>query len=988
MGLEFSIGQRWVSDTEPELGLGIVEQVDQRTVQIRFLSNNTARNYMIQNAPLTRAYFKSGDIVVDMDNNRYLVNSHEMSENLLLYRTRSLPSSEQSANPNGDAELSAHESDAAIPKSDGKILLETRLSPFLTFQSARDRLFSGQIDKNEFFNLRHDLCQSFSKIKQSDVFGLLGARTALIPHQYHIANQVASRHAPRVLLADEVGLGKTIEAGLIIHQQLIKDLAKRVLILVPETLQHQWLVELMRRFNLQFSLYDEDRCASYSDNPFENSQLVICSLDWLANSNARGEQALACEWDLLIVDEAHHLTAAVEGDAPELANKYSLVEELAYKIPGLLLLTGTPQQLGVESHFERLKLLDPLRFNDLQQFLDGERDFSSVAKLIAALIDADRPSPELEDQFQQFLQQIPQDQKQKWQSVFADQENFCTLKNELVEELIDLHGTGRVLFRNTRASITGFPQRKLCAIPLPLPEAYACARNTDDEYDILCPERLYQDEKQDIDADWWTLDPRFQWLADYVNQHHKEKILIICHHARTVINIEKAFRTLHGTPVALFHEGMNIIERDRAAAYFSDFENGARVLVCSEIGSEGRNFQFCHHLVLFDLPACPDLLEQRIGRLDRIGQKHDIIISVPYFQHHGQELIFNWYQHSLNCFENLSASAQLVHDFYNSELNALLFAGQDLQLSSASVQDLLQQGQNKTVELNKNIEAGRDRILEINSSGQFNNNDIVAQIRQQEDATILQNLFNQLVDIYGLHSDLLNPQTLIVKASDEMLVEQFPGISEEGVTLSFDREQALTREEWQFGSWDHPIIRNSFEMFLQDHNGSASVALYQNRNLPSGTMLLEFLYIVDAPASVGNQLSRFLPEQHIRLLCTPKGVDLSDKISFAALSKALENIDKAQAKSLIEVKADDIRKGLIQSETLAEAKIEDIKNTALDKVTQYFDHEINRLESLKHKQAPVRQSEIDYFIDQKDLLSNLIAQASGRLDAVRVIFIS
>ena len=98
-----------------------------------------------------------------------------------------------------------------------------------------------------------------------------------------------------------------------------------------------------------------------------------------------------------------------------------------------------------------------------------------------------------------------------------------------------------------------------------------------------------------------------------------------------------------GIRCAAFYEGLSIIERDRAAAYFADTEGGAQVLVCSEIGSEGRNFQFAHHLVLFDLPLNPDLLEQRIGRLDRIGQTEIINIHVPYLEQSAQAVLFNWF---------------------------------------------------------------------------------------------------------------------------------------------------------------------------------------------------------------------------------------------------------------------------------------------------------------------------------------------------------
>ncbi|MDG4869085.1 SNF2-related protein, partial [Guyparkeria sp. 1SP6A2] len=118
------------------------------------------------------------------------------------------------------------------------------------------------------------------------------------------------RYAPRVLLADEVGLGKTIEAGMIIHQQVLSGRAERILIVVPETLQHQWLVEMLRRFNLRFSLFDDERYAEAqhdADNPFETEQLVICSLDFVRRSKQRLEHLCDAEWDLMVVDEAHHL---------------------------------------------------------------------------------------------------------------------------------------------------------------------------------------------------------------------------------------------------------------------------------------------------------------------------------------------------------------------------------------------------------------------------------------------------------------------------------------------------------------------------------------------------------------------------------------------------------------------------------------------------------------------------------------------------------
>ena len=106
-----------------------------------------------------------------------------------------------------------------------------------------------------------------------------------------------------------------------------------------------------------------------------------------------------------------------------------------------------------------------------------------------------------------------------------------------------------------------------------------------------------------------------------------------------------------------------MLQRDRNAAWFAE-EDGARLLICSEIGSEGRNFQFAHHLVLFDLPLNPELLEQRIGRLDRIGQQEEIHLHVPYLTRSPQEVLCRWYHEGLNAFEcNLEGGNELLHQF-------------------------------------------------------------------------------------------------------------------------------------------------------------------------------------------------------------------------------------------------------------------------------------------------------------------------------------
>ena len=355
-------GQRWISDAELQMGLGTVISTDDRTVTVLFLASNETRLYAQQTAPLTRVRFTQGDRVPSHEGWELIVDSVIEDAGLIVYIGKK-----------------ADGSPAELPESE--------LDNFIQLNRPVDRLFTGQIDKDKWFELRYETRLHSQRNSNSDLTGLIGARTSLIPHQMYIAHEVANRYSPRILLADEVGLGKTIEAGLILHHQLQTERAQRVLIVVPETLVHQWLVEMLRRFNLHFSVFDERRCQSIEgkdeedeaygeveyENPFLTEQLVICHLDFFLENPNRHQQALDAGWDLLIIDEAHHLQWSETDVSPE----YACVEQLAQKTSGVLLLTATPEQLGKESHFARLRLLDPNRFPDLQTFLDEENNHNS-----------------------------------------------------------------------------------------------------------------------------------------------------------------------------------------------------------------------------------------------------------------------------------------------------------------------------------------------------------------------------------------------------------------------------------------------------------------------------------------------------------------------------------------------------------------------------------------------------------------------------------
>ncbi|MFI3181400.1 MAG: SNF2-related protein, partial [Methylococcales bacterium] len=222
----FIAGQRWISNTESELGLGLILEVNFNRVSVLFLACDEKRIYAVDNAPLTRVQFATGDHIESVDDEKLIVLKVIENEGILTY-------------------VCENEHNKTIE------LEEMDLNHHSQFNKPQERLFTGQTDPNAWFSLRYETWQRLQQHAQSPVKGLLGVRAALIPHQIFIAHEAANRAAPRIMLADEVGLGKTIEAGLIIHHRLINGLSKRVLIIVPESLLHQWLVEMLRRFNLK-----------------------------------------------------------------------------------------------------------------------------------------------------------------------------------------------------------------------------------------------------------------------------------------------------------------------------------------------------------------------------------------------------------------------------------------------------------------------------------------------------------------------------------------------------------------------------------------------------------------------------------------------------------------------------------------------------------------------------------------------------------------
>ena len=903
--MEFCPGQRWISESQPEKGLGLILKNNEETVTVMFPAVDETLTYASKSAPLRRVIFDIGDTIELQDGSNLIVDKVTESEGIVAY------------------------------VADGRQVNESELSDRIGFHQPDARLLGGRVNSSRKFELRQRTLEAKSRMRSQKERGIMGARIDLLPHQMYIANEVGLRHAPRVLLADEVGLGKTIEACLIMHRQIVLGKISRALVLVPEPLVHQWFIELLRRFSLQFAIFDEERCASIESggdedavvleeesneniNPFLDDQLVLASVGLLADDERRASQALEAGWDMLIVDEAHHL----EWSQEQVSKEYEVVEKLASQIPSLLLLTGTPGQLSPEGHFARLRLLEPERFSDLNKFLEDSAEAAEVSALVKKITD------------QEVLQKEEIKKLDSWIGGEVPEK-----PEELLEKILDLHGTGRLMFRNRRANLGGFPEREA----------------------LLCPLNPSEDN-----------DPRIDWLVDLLNLLEDEKVLIICRTIEDVENLNEAILEKIRIKTTLFHEGLELIKRDRSAAYFSE-EDGARVLISSEIGSEGRNFQFASNLVLYDLPETPALLEQRIGRLDRIGQSNTVKIYVPFVEGTEHASLAYWYDQGLDAFETpIEGGSKLLAQF-GDEMRKIESS------DKAGWDKIITKTKKAKIELDEHLEKGRDRLLEISSFNPQLSKIIVSAIEEIDDDTQLEGIMIDLFDQFGIAVEELGDHCYYIKPDTVFAGDAFPGMREIGMSITFDRTTAMSNEQMSFITWDHPLVSTCLDLMLDGEQGSSSFGQIPGTAAEAG-LVAECVFLLETvcPDSLG--ADRFLAPTPLKAVVSHSGDNLGDKFDDSRIKEGNRKWLKAKIeilKRMVPVMVD-------SAEKITEKEASKLRRSALKKMEKSLDDSIDRLERLKRLGHPIREVEIKSAQDEKEALKRHLSKSRLRLDSIRL----
>ena len=916
----FKPGQRWLVESEPELGLGLLVEADERSVQLVFPASGEVRRYAADARVLKRVRFRVEDRVQGRSTQPFRVEEVIEDKGLLVYR------------------------------GEGCEVQESDLDDVISFSTPDARLAGGLVDDSVVFDLRRDTLKVREELLRSPVHGLMGGRVELLPHQFFIAREVTSRAAPRVLLSDEVGLGKTIEAGLIIHRLLRTGRAARVLLLVPEPLVHQWFVEMMRRFNLWFSIFDEERCRSIEaedpdENPFLNDQWVLSSLSFLSGNLLRGAQAAAAGWDIVVVDEAHHLAWSEHEPGPE----YRVVEAVAKDVPSLILVTATPEQLGEDGHFARLRLLDPERYSSLEAYHREATEYRDVVRIVHHIESGAPLSPADADWLLRHLEDLVIGEL----NASADAGHDEATREHVIRGLVDRHGPGRVIFRNTRSAVRGFPARRAHLVPLDAMRATGVRA---------------------------IADPKIAWVAKFLRSDRQRKVLLICRTGKMVRHLFEEIQGVVSAGLAQFHEDLSLVERDRQAAWFAE-PDGAQTLICSEIGGEGRNFQFAHHLILYDLPLDPERLEQRIGRLDRIGQRKMIHLHVPYMLGSGEEILARWYHEGLNAFECSLPGGHIFFEEFSVEVAGRMEATQsgDHDL----LDSLIERTRARRSEVFEELETGRDRLIERSSNRPEIAKHILDRVRIYDESDSLDRFMLRLFDHFGIEVEEMSHRTFLLTPGN-LFTEAFPSIPREGTTVTSDRRNALQRDDLEFLSWDHPMVAGGMDLLLGSEHGNSAFAL-----LPSESerdVMLEALFVLEVVAPPRLHVERFLPPTPVRVLVSERHGEVTEQISEADLSASTTDGQYTRMLADTDLARQAVSRLLGDCWSAAEGQVAVRTQAAMDRMKESMGGEVDRMQSLRRINDNVREEEVRILQEEVQFLLDAIEGARLRLDALRLVW--
>ncbi|MFW9969546.1 MAG: SNF2-related protein [Candidatus Odinarchaeota archaeon] len=799
----------------------------------------------------------------------------------------------------------------------------------------------------------------YSYYKSYQIKCITNSRLTLMPHQINVTHRLAEEFFPRIILADEVGLGKTIEAGIYIKEMIARDLAERILIIVPASLVKQWAFEMSNKFNLEFTIYDGKKIKELKSkgtykhldllqNPFYYDNLIICSLQFARNRNYI-ELLSRISWDIVIFDEAHHLRRylinAMTGNFRETLN-YELAKKLSLNSESMLLLTATPLQLHSFELFSLIELIQPEVFENFSDFEHFRKNMPFINLLITNLNNIDKLNNFEVKNTIKLLKDLKYIDKNKSLNQILSEIKDDSFKLRLLKRIEEDHTLSKFLIRNRKKNVfseellnkrivktimvnptseeleiyneirlylakiynssiskentgigfiittlqkllTSSKQAFLKSIERRLdqldrykdifidtdiikqgdPDFYEAEledlfldteifdvinsefieEKKEDVIDLLNQEKILKEYYNKLSAlPYDSKSDQLLELLDHISsQNPQEKIIIFTQFVDTMKFLKSLIESQNSNyDVEIFYGGLDKVQKDEAVERFRSSKKFS-LLISTEIGGEGRNFQFCRVLINYDLPWNPMKLEQRIGRLDRIGQKSKEIYIYNIFMEGTVETdIIHAILKRINLFEESIGILEPIIGRIEKDFKNVIFAEEDGKKRKKLNE--FYRTLDEEVRKAKEIEMQLDDLMIDKKSFQMEG--LITSLASCVDVKLTHNelyllmrlFFNNSSHLYGILEDTKDSIEIISKdfyfpskvVLNNNLLDNPKYQFQKEYIGTFNLDLARKKEEIDFFALGHPLINNILDYCINDEfSGNLSILFIRREEL-------------------------------------------------------------------------------------------------------------------------------------------------------------
>ena len=822
-------------------------------------------------------------------------------------------------------------------------------------------ILKQRIDPPRNFLLKYWAHLFYSYYTSYQIKCIINSRLSLMPHQINVTHRLSEEHFPRIILADEVGLGKTIEAGIYIKEMMARNLSERILIIVPASLVWQWKFELENKFNLNFTIYDGKKIkelkrrgyfksAYLLQNPFYYDNLIICSLQFTRNRKYI-ELLSKISWDIVIFDEAHHLRRylinATTGRYRETLN-YELARNLSKSSESMLLLTATPLQLNSFELYSLIELIHPEIFTSFSEFEHFRKNLPFINLLFTNINQIDKLNNFEVKNTLKLLRKLRYINENKTNEQVLSELGDESFKQKLFRKIEEDHTLSKLIIRNRKKNVftEEFQNKRIVntiivnptkeelevynEIRLYLAQIYNSSISrenvglgfvittlqkllTSSKYAILksLERRLEQitrykniflnlDVIKEEDPEFFELaleeelldsesfgnlkekltekqieesfkisnqekilkefyiklkkipydsksDKLIEILDQIYSHNSNEKVIVFTQFVDTLKFLKELIEKQENSYfVEIFYGGLDKQQKNEAVERFRNHQ-GFSILLSTEIGGEGRNFQFCRTLINYDLPWNPMKLEQRIGRVDRIGQESREIYIYNFYMEGTVEtdVVFALIKR-INLFEESIGILEPIIGRVEKDLKNVIFAednGKKRKKLNEFYRTL-----DEEIKKAKEIEMQLDDLMIDKKSFQMEG--LLSTLASCIDVKLTHNelflLMNHFLNLdnnkYGfienIKTDLVQTKELDdvmskIKINDILLKNPKYKLSNE-YAGTFNLEFAREREEIDFFALGHPLINAVLDLCRDDSfKGSFTILEIKKQNLPN-----------------------------------------------------------------------------------------------------------------------------------------------------------